>query len=60
VVRSAWQCSNSISHAPFNFSVAEAARQRIEQLPNSIDQKLGTRRWIGTPKPPRAVVHVER
>ncbi|CAM0999693.1 DUF6438 domain-containing protein [Rhodanobacter sp. Root179] len=39
---------------------AEAVRPRIEQLANSIDQQLGTRRWIGTPKPPGAAEHVER
>jgi hypothetical protein len=39
---------------------AEAVRPGIEQLANSIDQQLATRRWIGTPKPPGAVEHAER
>ena len=41
-------------------AAAEAVRPRIEQLANRIDQQLGTRRWIGTPKPPGTVEHVER
>ncbi len=40
--------------------LADAVRPRIEQLANSIDQQLDTRRWIGTPKVPGAVEHTER
>lgn len=40
--------------------VADAVRPRIERLANSIDRQLDTRRWIGTPKAPGAVEHVDR
>lgn len=40
--------------------LADAVRPRIEQLANSIDKQLDTRRWIGTPKAPGAVEHAER
>ncbi len=40
--------------------LAEAVRPRIEQLANSIDEQLDTRRWIGTPKAPGAVEHADR
>ena len=40
--------------------LAEAVRPRIEQLAKSIDEQLGTRRWIGTPKAPGTVEHADR
>lgn len=41
-------------------ALAEAVRPRIEQLANSIDEQLDTRRWIGTPEAPGAVEHADR
>jgi hypothetical protein len=41
-------------------ALAEAVRPRIEQLANSIDEQLATRRWIGTPEAPGAVEHADR
>ncbi len=40
--------------------VADAVRPRIEQLADSIDEQLDTRRWIGTPTAPGAVEHADR
>jgi hypothetical protein len=41
-------------------ALVEAVRPRIEQLANSIDEQLATRRWIGTPEAPGAVEHADR
>ena len=41
-------------------AATEAVLPRIEQLANSIDQQLDTKRWIGTPQAPGAVEHAER
>jgi hypothetical protein len=35
-------------------------KPKLEQLASTIDQQLGTARWIGKPAPPGAVEHADR
>jgi hypothetical protein len=41
-------------------ATADAVRPRIEQLANTIDQQLGTTRWIGKPAAPGDVGRTDR
>lgn len=41
-------------------TAADAVKPRIKQLADSIDQQLGTARWIGKPAAPGAVEEVDR
>ena len=41
-------------------AVADAVKPKIAQLAKTIDEQLGTARWIGKPAPPGVVEHAER
>lgn len=41
-------------------AAADAVKPRIRQLADTIDQQLGTARWIGKPAPPGSVEKAER
>jgi hypothetical protein len=41
-------------------AAADAVKPKLEQLASTIDQQLGTARWIGKPAPPGAVEHADR